>query len=401
MNINKLCRHFIFSALFIAALAAPGSAEPTVSSHKVRTPSKYQMTELSELRSLAGKGDPEAQYQLGERYFEGIGVDKDLKQAFLCFGKAAQQGHAEAQFMLGRCYHMGWGCGKDPLTANHWYFQAAEQGVSQAQFYLNSLKAEEGDVIAQCNLADSYYDGNGTEKDFAKAAYWYKQAAEQGEAYAQFMTGLCYFRGEGFSQSYDEAIKWYRLAAEQGDANAQYNLAVCYICDNNENNNAEALDLLNKAQQAKRVQETQALIGFLYLTGWNNIVKRDVSLAEAALNDASQNGSWTGNLFNSVSLCSHYGEESRDKCMAQLRTAYSIATYEKRKFQNADELKSSSKVIDKLILAMLYANGAGAAKDEAKAWQLLREVSERIGKGELTEEDFVSLADLFQFHPAV
>ena len=47
-------------------------------------------------------------------------------------------------------------------------------------FYWTERAAEHGDWDAQCNLAEFYEDGIGTEKNLEKAKEWYRKAAEQG-----------------------------------------------------------------------------------------------------------------------------------------------------------------------------------------------------------------------------
>lgn len=61
----------------------------------------------------------------------------------------------------------------------------------------------------------------GIEQSYEKAVYWYRKAAEQGNMVAQHNLGNCYYKGEGVTQNYNEAIQWYRKAAEQGDSYAQ------------------------------------------------------------------------------------------------------------------------------------------------------------------------------------
>jgi hypothetical protein len=78
------------------------------------------------------------------------------------------------------------------------------------------------------NLARHYYNGDGLDKDYAKAAKWFRKAAEKGNATAQFYLGLMYYNGEGVPQDYAEAAKWYRKAADQGRADAENNLGVMY-----------------------------------------------------------------------------------------------------------------------------------------------------------------------------
>ena len=49
--------------------------------------------DLKQLRTMAEKGDPDAQFRLGELYEEGDIVDRDLDTAIESYRKAAEQGH--------------------------------------------------------------------------------------------------------------------------------------------------------------------------------------------------------------------------------------------------------------------------------------------------------------------
>ena len=62
-----------------------------------------------ELRANAEAGDPNAQYQLGLRYYNGEGLGKDLTEAAKCFRKSAEQGLAAAEGYLGRRSGRQWG----------------------------------------------------------------------------------------------------------------------------------------------------------------------------------------------------------------------------------------------------------------------------------------------------
>ena len=48
----------------------------------------------------AEQGDAEAQYNLGNMYYHGHGVDVNHKKAVEWFKKAAEQGHRRAQIVL-------------------------------------------------------------------------------------------------------------------------------------------------------------------------------------------------------------------------------------------------------------------------------------------------------------
>lgn len=63
---------------------------------------------------------------------------------------------------------------------------------------------------------------------FGKAQAKNADKAEQGDPKAQNVMGTYYESGNGVEKDYDRAIYWYTLAAEQRNSNAQYHLAVLY-----------------------------------------------------------------------------------------------------------------------------------------------------------------------------
>ena len=65
---------------------------------------------------------------------------------------------------------------------------------------------------------------NSAINNYAEAIKWYRKAAEQGYAIAQNNLGDCYYYGNGVERDCVEAIKWYRKAAEQGYCSCRYNL---------------------------------------------------------------------------------------------------------------------------------------------------------------------------------
>ena len=67
------------------------------------TLSAQTAAELTELKTKAGKGDAESQYELGKFY-----LGKDLKEAGAWYRKAADQGHAKAQSEMGVFNKNGW-----------------------------------------------------------------------------------------------------------------------------------------------------------------------------------------------------------------------------------------------------------------------------------------------------
>ena len=88
--------------------------------------------------------------------------------------------------------------------------------------------AEEGNLIAQFNLANMYREGKGVTQDYKTAVKWFTLAADQGNAVAQYNLGIMHSFGLGVVPNYKTAVKWYRLSAEQGNQMAQYNLGRLY-----------------------------------------------------------------------------------------------------------------------------------------------------------------------------
>ena len=100
--------------------------------------------------------------------------------------------------------------------------------------YASALKewrplAEQGNTLAQYQLAWMYSHGEGVPQDYTEAAKWVRLVAEKGSDQAQHNLGVHYRLGQGVTQNYAEAMKWYRLAAEQGNTDAMYSLGYMYF----------------------------------------------------------------------------------------------------------------------------------------------------------------------------
>jgi TPR repeat protein len=99
---------------------------------------------VREWRPLADKGDPDAQFNLGQAYKLGRGVPTDLNIAQSWYQKAAQQGHSQAQANLGLIlFQNGNRAGAMP-----WIKKAADAGDPRAQYVLGTALFN-GDLIAQ------------------------------------------------------------------------------------------------------------------------------------------------------------------------------------------------------------------------------------------------------------
>lgn len=76
---------------------------------------------------LAEQGYPLAECQIGYFYFEGLGIEKDLKKAFYWTNRAAEHGDRDGQFNLAWFYEEAIGVEKDIVKAKYWYKKSALQ----------------------------------------------------------------------------------------------------------------------------------------------------------------------------------------------------------------------------------------------------------------------------------
>lgn len=125
----------------------------------------------------------------------GAGFQAGSDEAFLL--TRAERGDAEAQYDLGSRFFYGQGTPKNETKAVHWFKKAAESGHGPAQNF----------------VALMYGQGQGVTVDFAQAAAWALKAAEQGEARGQGLAAMMIFDGRGVPQDAIEGYKWATLAA--------------------------------------------------------------------------------------------------------------------------------------------------------------------------------------------
>ena len=130
----------------------------------VQFPNLFHKFIIADLKARAYKGDKDAQYQLGSKYYEGNGIKKNITKAIHFFECSANQGDSYGQYSLGQIYKRG-----------------------------------RGGIV-----------------DYNKAINLFTLSANQGNAYAQYALGRMYQNGQGVKQDYEEAIRLFKLAAEQG-----------------------------------------------------------------------------------------------------------------------------------------------------------------------------------------
>lgn len=156
----------------------------------------------------AEEEDPMGLHLLASLYYEGKGVEKDLKKAVDLFEEAAAKGFVASNANLGLIYQNGEGVEKNLPKAIEFYKTAAEKGHLQSLF----------------NLGQIYRKGEGVTKNLEKAADYYSEAAVNGYLPAFNEFGLLFAQGQGVKRNYVEAYAWLALGAENKDEQAAKNL---------------------------------------------------------------------------------------------------------------------------------------------------------------------------------
>jgi len=122
-------------------------------------------------------------------------------------------------------------------------FAAAERGDYVTALRLWRPLADQGDKVAQFNLATLYYYGQGMPLDYVEAAKWLRMAADQGLGLAQILLGLCYASGDGVPEDYVTAHMWLNLGISRTPAGSQRDAVIA--------NFGQLNDRMTKAQIAE------------------------------------------------------------------------------------------------------------------------------------------------------
>ena len=134
-----------------------------------------------------------AAYKLALNYEEGIGKAIEL------YKQASENGVREAQFKLGQLYFNGNSIIQSDSKAVTWYEKAIEKG----------------DANAQNALGELYYKGREVNQNKKKSLNLYLAAAKQGMPIAQFNLSVFYYDFSG-SDNLIKSYQWGVIAQKNG-----------------------------------------------------------------------------------------------------------------------------------------------------------------------------------------
>ena len=247
----------------------------------------------------------------------------------------------ETQFELAQHYFKGSGTKRDYAKALDWYYKAARQGHTGAMF-----------KVGQC-----LYKGLGTEENRLEALVWYEDAGRSGHSQAAFTAANMYYSGDGVEKDLYEAKAWF----EQSREHEGY--SILYRINKELGTDLTTKEIRKKMEQMEKEAEEGETLSMLELSRWyidGKNIKPDPGKARYWAETALQAGSVTANKQMGL-ICEKEGDLS------------SAAEWFRKGADkgNADSMYK---------LGMYYLNGIGVEKDIKKAYELLDDAHNRAGR---------------------
>lgn len=106
------------------------------------------------LEDYAAEGSADAQYMLSLQYRRGN--NKDYEKYVYWSKLSSEQGYTFAQYEMGQIYYQGIGVNRDYQEAFRWY----------------RIASNSGHILAQYAVANMYYYGNGVNVNYMKSYMW-------------------------------------------------------------------------------------------------------------------------------------------------------------------------------------------------------------------------------------
>ncbi|GAB3382156.1 tetratricopeptide repeat protein [Azotobacter armeniacus] len=132
------CRNLTLGCLLLFSFSLPALAGentlliPAPGSCALDSPAEELPAALSRCEQAAQNGDFQAEYELGEFYYDGKRTPRDLSRALTWFEQASLQGHALAQHRLGLMFFRGEGVPANNVQAYIVLKMAAVNGSEEA-----------------------------------------------------------------------------------------------------------------------------------------------------------------------------------------------------------------------------------------------------------------------------
>ena len=199
----------LIAAALALLLALPGVARAQGDPDFAAAKRAYDTSEFVDAarlaRPLAERGNPGAQFLMGQLLFFGLGMERDDARAAQWYAMAAQAGNTEAQYRLGYLHATGQGVAYNAAAAERFWIAAASKG-------------HRGAIVA---LADFYHEGLYRTEDETLARRWLNRAAMTGDIESMYKLGRRLMTPEKVATDFRRAYAWLFIAANRGHSAAK------------------------------------------------------------------------------------------------------------------------------------------------------------------------------------
>lgn len=186
-----------------------------------------------------------AKHLLGQMYFFGAHVEKDIKKFFELSKEAALANFIPAKNSLALAYFNGYGCNVDHAKGRRLLQECMDANYGVAYYnvgvgYAQGTFGYPKDTYKACeyfkeasyqyyksasyNLGVMYLNGNGCTKNVQKGLEELAQAASLGHLNAQKKLADIYYFGKITKKNLERAYSYYLMAAQNGDAYSMYSV---------------------------------------------------------------------------------------------------------------------------------------------------------------------------------
>ena len=238
----------------------------------------------------AENGNITAQVRLARLYFHNItssNIKEKMKESFRWWKKAADQGDCIAQVNVAYMLKKGWGVNKNTRQAREWYNKAVENAKKEGRHLLSINEYyKSGDSVF------TYHGSNISSKD------WYTYIKLDGDSETLLCFSFLYDRHYNIEPEYEDLFLWCRKLAENDNILAQTELGIMYLCAEGIQQNLEAAYKCFSIAAEKKDALASFLLSLMYKNG--DVVKQDNSKAEEL---------WQKSKFNlTVKEISYYSD---------------------------------------------------------------------------------------------
>lgn len=311
---------------------------------------------ISKLQFQASLGDAVSEFDLGQIYQYGMGVQPNIQEAIRNYQLAAGQDNLSAMYALGLLYLEGHDSKASliisPQLSQH------HNGASPSATQLN----DRGSV----RTGEATTDADSLAANYSKGIEWLQNAAFKGSSYAQFTLAQIYENGFKNKQG-DVVIKpdpqqadgMYFIAAADGNGLAQYRLAEL---------------LVRKKQTEVSVaakQSRSALIKSLYQGALSNGVM-EAALPLAFFNAMDADKAKQSRAFK---VAQHEADAGHANAALLLGLMYDrgIGVEQSQHEALSWYRKAGNNLVSNFILGTYYSLGAGVSQDKTKGQELLQQ----------------------------